>query len=1084
MPIPDQPPARTGRAVFISYAHADNQGADPSKCWLNRLLQHLQPLAFEDLITVATDRDIQPGDDWHVKIRADLDRAAAAVLLVSPAFLASEYIRNSELPVLLHRAKTQGLPIVPLILRPCRFQQTRFKYPDPKTGPEEFALGSLQAAGSPARALNEMTEGEQDRTLAGVAETLERWLLEPDAAPSECSPTVADELPEALTDFRTRLVEAAGGIPDLDDTGRQAILRHAPATIAQYRLARIAEWSQPRYQLDRRFTRLTLLLDQGAEAQGNRWQAQPKSFDDLRQVLQESDASALVLLGPPGCGKSTLLRRLELDLAADALRDPGGKFPLSLFLPLSRYRPARQGEEPPPPRDWLVQEWSRCHPGLPPLAELLRRGPFLLLLDAVNEIAHAGDADYRARVGLWRDFLGELPRIFPAVRAILSCRSLDYSASLSTAENPVPHVRIEALDDGQVAAFLSAYDAARGPTLWQTLRGTPQLDLFRSPFYLKLLLAQADADGRPPTGRAALFTGFIRQALGREIEAGHPLFRPGALLSEWDHGQVVRREWSDDYDLPAEGPLFPALAGFARTLQERHGAAAGSARGSRVRVRRAEALSLLGRDRGPDLLEGAHALQLLDLAGNDVLFVHQLFQEYFAARAMAESPQPALALSPWRAGEITPSLADTLAELADSDPLPEAPATGWEESFALAAAMAADPAGFVAALETVNLPLAGRCAAQADVAIPPAQGRRIRQTLIARSRDPEADLRARIAAARALGDLGDPRWERRRGPDGDDYLLPPLVAIAAGDYPIGSDEGLYDDEAPAHGVTVAAFAIGRFPVTNAEWQCFLEAGGYEDERWWNGEAGKRWRRGEDTAEGAKQQRREFRQRLQENPEAIRQMLEQNRITSWQAEDWEAIRSMTDADFEKLLEDWFPPGRQTRPAYWNDPAYNQPCQPVVGICWHEARAYAAWLSAQSGKTFRLPAEAEWEAAARGLEGRRYPWGGEFGPGRCNAFETHVRGTTPVGVFPGGDSPEGVCDLAGNVWEWTGNVYRPYPYLPDDGREDPEDATARRVLRGGSWSGDQTGARCACRLHGTPDNRSDGFGFRLVSVSPIR
>ncbi len=157
-----------GRAVFISYAHADNGGPDPAARWLDRLLLNLKPLAFEDLIAVATDRDIGLGDDWHARIQADLNRAGAAVLLVSPAFLASEYIRNHELPVLLHRAKTQGLRIVPVILRPCLYAETRFKYPDPETGPEEFSLASLQAAGSSAKALNEMTEGEQDRASVAI----------------------------------------------------------------------------------------------------------------------------------------------------------------------------------------------------------------------------------------------------------------------------------------------------------------------------------------------------------------------------------------------------------------------------------------------------------------------------------------------------------------------------------------------------------------------------------------------------------------------------------------------------------------------------------------------------------------------------------------------------------------------------------------------------------------------------------------------------------------------------------------------------------------------------------------------------
>ena len=259
----------------------------------------------------------------------------------------------------------------------------------------------------------------------------------------------------------------------------------------------------------------------------------------------------------------------------------------------------------------------------------------------------------------------------------------------------------------------------------------------------------------------------------------------------------------------------------------------------------------------------------------------------------------------------------------------------------------------------------------------------------------------------------------------------------------------------------------------------MDAGGYDDERWWVTEADRRWRRGEDTAEGAKAIRREQRQLVRDDPDWIGRNLAAGRLTSKQVEHWEALRAMADADFEALLEDWYPPGRQTWPAFWHDSAFNHPAQPVVGVCWHEARAYAAWLTAQSGRRFRLPTEAEWEAAARGRDGRRYPWGGEaFDPAvRGNAFATHVRATTPVGVFPEGDSPEGLADLAGNVWEWTGALYRPYPYRPDDGREDPS-AGGRRVIRGGSWFLDPADLRSATRTGLTPVYRYFTLGFRLA------
>ncbi|MDX1991811.1 MAG: SUMF1/EgtB/PvdO family nonheme iron enzyme, partial [bacterium] len=172
-------------------------------------------------------------------------------------------------------------------------------------------------------------------------------------------------------------------------------------------------------------------------------------------------------------------------------------------------------------------------------------------------------------------------------------------------------------------------------------------------------------------------------------------------------------------------------------------------------------------------------------------------------------------------------------------------------------------------------------------------------------------------------------------------------------------------------------------------------------------------------------------------------------------------------------------QKNEPAFWRDPRFNQPDQPVVGVCWYEAMAFARWLREQTKRAWRLPTEVEWEAAARGA-GNTAPL---IDLSRLNSAELGLG--HPWAVQHGAVSWCGAVNLLGNVWEWTSSRWGRnwqtmdygYPYSLADDRESPDDSHAR-VMRGGSWFDAATEAQPTTRARYLPGSRASNIGFRLA------
>jgi len=728
------------------------------------------------------------------------------------------------------------------------------------------------------------------------------------------------------------------------------------------------------------------------------------------EILQQHDG--LIILGDPGAGKSTFLKYLALKLARGEGAELGLDGRLPVLLPLSAYANVLAEKEVRLDA-FIAQHFTDTVSARPPIAQMLadalESGRALILLDGLDEVRD---------VNLRNTVVERVTDFYAAHRQagnkfVLTSRIVGYRQVRPTAEG-LGECTLVDFNDEEIAAFVERWTLAlekqaQGETemarrdaeaerreLLDAVQHNPGVRrLAANPLLLTILALMKRQGVTLPERRVQLYDQYVT-----------------TLIATWNRarslsGRAPGKGLDDVQTLRVLAPL--AL------WMHREAPGVGLVKHPAL-LRR---LTAIFAERGADDPEQAarrfledvheHTALLLERGPDEYGFIHLTFEEYLAAVGLAlqaeGEPQPVVeALAPYIGEQAWREV--TLLTVAYIGIIQNLPGKAGQVAEGLAASGQGKPGE--AAL------LAGEAVLDAwPDGVTPQSKEAVIAHLIPAMQQAEAAKEVRRRAGWVLGRLG---WR----PNDLDAFVP----IPSGVFLMGSredDEDAWNNEKPQRPVEIPyPFWMAKYPITNAQFARFVEAGGYREPRWWSKEGW--WWKGEE--------------------------------------------------------------KRAQPAYWDDRAWNNPIFPVVGVTFYEAEAYCRWLDEQlkqalggqevaervaiadeafwealaSGKyRLRLPTEEEWEYAARGTDGRVYPWGNTFEPWRANTREDGRVGTTAVCTYPQGVSPFGVWDLSGNVWEWVLGEYN---------------------WRGGSWSYNRRDARAAFRSRSDPSFFYNIVGFRVV------
>lgn len=762
----------------------------------------------------------------------------------------------------------------------------------------------------------------------------------------------------------------------------------------------------------------------------------------LTEILQKYPC--FLLRGKPGCGKTTLLRHIALAFARgehEAKLGWTGPAPLPLLVPLRNFgaflksRAGRYVE--PQPRallEYLEEHLQGAGVRFSPdfLPRRLAQGQCFLLLDALDEASGSLDGGGDLRAAVARQVAAFIRHYLPrGNRFGLTSRPRAYQEESAMRQALPQPVICDVLDLDPagyqqlitnlmvVLAGNAEVGQAEAADLTERIAPNRHLtDLAGNPLLCTTLVLVYKYRGRKlPERRVDVLHEIVILLLGRWEEERQDVASPDELARLGTTASTTEQ---------AIQFRRRALVALAWQMQQDTTPEIPTQRAVQTLAQfycdeeRTDAVT--AEKWAQAFLNVAHERSGLFIAMDEGLhtFAHQAFREYLAATQLVNAGEMQLLAEVWRHA-----------------PKPD---EWWEQVILLAGAhpeLSSGASGrLIEALlgpgEVEHATLAARCAQDMTDKLPGAQRKNLQDWLLRRMRDETRPPQERARAGTALALAGDPRFRADAGYLPDEPLLgfveipagPFLMGTRAEDIPSllkqikGGKQEYYEWEVPQRMVDLPAYYISRYPVTVAQWRVFIKESGHQPDD-------------KQSLDGP------------DNHPV--------RYVTW----YEAIK------YCRWLE--------ARLSRWAK----------------ESEAAPEWLALvelieKKGWRLTLPSEAEWEKAARGADGRNFPWGSQADSNRANYGDTKIGNTSAVGCFPGGVSPFGCEDISGNVWEWCRTKWQDsYKDYQDDNNLEGD---AVRVLRGGSFSSIEGDARCASRLRFDPDFRSDVIGFRVV-VSPI-